>query len=790
MSTRSFGQPVKRNEDARLLQGKALFVDDVELPRMLHAAFVRSPYAHARIRSIDTEAAKKRPGVVAVYTAADLGDYWQPGPLLVPPPPIAGITFNQRTQVPLARDKVRHAGEPLAVVIAEDRYIAEDAAAEVVVDYEELPAVVDLEKARDTKSGFVHDDLKTNVAAHVRQTKGDYEKAVAGAACVIKRHFLYDRGSSLPIETRGVVAHWDAKANRMTIWDTTQAPVFVRNGLAGMLGLSERQVRVIAPHIGGGFGPKIMMFYPEEVVLPWAAMKLDRPIKWIEDRFEHFFATTHERGQLHDAEIALAKDGRILGVKDVFLHDTGAYDPYGLTVPINSQCTLLGPYHIPNYDSTFTALFTNKPIVTPYRGAGRQHGVFVIERLLDIAARELKLDRAEIRRVNFIPPDAFPYKNKIIYQDFTELTYDSGNYGPILDKALKAIGYAGFREEQAKQRANGRHLGLGVVAYVEGTGIGPYEGAKVQVQASGKVTVATGIGTQGQGHYTSFAQIVADQVGAKVTDIEVVTGDTDQFYWGAGTFASRGAVVAGCAINEAAKVVRQKILRTASEHFECAEADLVIEHGKVSVTGVPGKSVALGVLANLANPMRGAVRPGTEPGLEATSYFGPEMGATAAGVHAMIVEVDPETLMVEIRDYVVVHDCGTVINPLILAGQIHGGVAQGIGNAFYEQLVFDEQGQLLNASLADYLIPTALDVPRMTLDHTVTPSPLNPLGIKGAGEAGAIPVGPLFAQAVEDALGLPARGVELNEIPLSPSRLWELAGSADNIPASQQARIR
>ena len=636
MSTRSFGQPIKRNEDARLLQGKALFVDDVELPRLLHAAFVRSPYAHARIRSIDTAAARKLPGVIAVYTAADLGDYWQPGPLLVPPPPIEGITFNKRTQVPLVKDKVRHAGEPIAVVIAEDRYLAEDAAAEVVVDYEELPAVVDLEKARDAKSDFVHDDIKTNVAAHVRQAKGDYAKAASDAACVIKRRFLYDRGSSLPMETRGVVAHWDAKADKLTIWDTTQAPVFVRNGLAAMLGLSEHQVRVIAPFIGGGFGPKIMMFYPEEVILPWAAMKLDRPIKWIEDRFEHFFATTHERGQLHDAEIALTKDGRILGVKDVFLHDTGAYDPYGLTVPINSQCTLLGPYHIPNYDSTFTALFTNKPIVTPYRGAGRQHGVFVIERLLDIAARELKIDRAEIRRINFIPPDAFPYKNNIIYQDFTELTYDSGNYGPILDKALAAIGYAAFRAEQARQRAAGRHLGLGIVAYVEGTGIGPYEGAKVQVQASGKVTVATGIGTQGQGHYTSFAQIVADQVGANVTDIEVVTGDTDRFYWGAGTFASRGAVVAGNAVNEAAKVVRQKILRTAAEHFECAEADLVIGDGKVSVAGVPGKSVTLGVLANQANPMRGAVKPGTEPGLEATTYFGPEMGATAAGVHAKI----------------------------------------------------------------------------------------------------------------------------------------------------------
>src|SRR6202166_3540426 len=561
----------------------------------------------------------------------------------------------------------------------------------------------------------------------------------------------------------------------MTIWDTTQAPVFVRNGLAGMLGLNERQVRVIAPFVGGGFGPKIMMFYPEEVLLPWVSMKLNRPIKWIEDRLEHFFATTHERGQTHDAEIALSADGRILGIKDVFLHDTGAYNPYGLTVPINSQCTLLGPYDVANYDSTFTAVFTNKPIVTPYRGAGRQHGVFVMERLLDLAARDLGIDRAEIRRRNFIPADAFPYQNKIIYQDFEPLTYDSGNYQPILDMALAMVGYDGFlKEEQPRLRAQGRHVGIGIAAYVEGTGIGPYEGARVQVQANGKVSVATGIGTQGQGHFTSFAQIVADQVGVSVRDVHVVTGDTDQFHWGAGTFASRGAVVAGNAVNEAAKAVRQKILRLAAEHFECAEEDLEIADGAVRVVGIRGKTVALGELALKANPMRGAVHPGTEPGLESTQYFGPPRGATASGVHAMIVEVDPQTFMLKVLKYVVVHDCGTIINPLILAGQIHGGVAQGIGNAFYEQLVFDDEGQLLNASLADYLLPSALEVPRMDIAHTVTASPLNPLGIKGAGEAGAIPVGPLFAQAIEDALGLADRKVELLEIPLSPNRLFEL----------------
>jgi carbon-monoxide dehydrogenase large subunit len=777
VATRNFGAPIRRNEDARLLRGQALFVDDVELPGMLHAAFLRSNLAHATIRSIDVSAARAREGVVAVYTAEDLGAYWAPGPLLVPPPPIAGLIFNQRTQVPLAKGKVRHVGEPLAVVLAQSRYLAEDALADIAVELDPLPAIVDLETAGAETSGRVHEDVRGNVAAHVRQSRGNYAATRARADRIIARRFRYDHGASSPIETRGIVANWDARGNQLTVWDTTQGPVFLRNGLAAMLGLNERNVRVIAPFVGGGFGPKIMLFYPEEVVIPWAAKKLNRPIKWIEDRLEHFFATTQERAQIHDAEIALARDGRILGIKDTFLHDTGAYNPYGLTVPINSQISILGPYVVENYESIFTAVFTNKPIVTPYRGAGRQHGVFVIERLMDIAAHELKLDRTDIRRRNFIPTDAFPYNNELINQDFAPLEYDSGDYGAVLDKTLDMIGYRRFlAEEQPRLRAAGRHVGIGLVCYVEGTGIGPYEGAKVQVQANGKVSIATGIGTQGQGHFTSFAQIAADQLGVEVADIDVVTGDTDQFYWGAGTFASRGAVVAGNAVHAAALGVRQKILKLAAEHFECAEEDLEIANGEVSVVGVPGQAIKLGALALKANPMRGAVRPGTEPGLESTQYFGPPSGATANGAHAMIVEVDPQTFALNVLKYVVVHDCGTVINPLILAGQVHGGVAQGIGNAFYERLVFDDDGQLLNASLADYLLPTALEVPNMEIGHTVTPSPLNPLGIKGAGEAGAIPVGPLFAQAIEDALGLLPKGIELNEIPLSPNRLFELTG--------------
>lgn len=775
MATRYFGKRIKRNEDPRLLTGRALFVDDVNLPGMAHIAFVRSPYAHARIKSIDVSAAKDLSGVFAIYTAADLGSYWRTGILNVGLPPIKDAIFNERLHPILAKAKVRHVGEPVVCVVAESRYIAEDAVNRIAVDYESLRVHIDPRKALEKDATLLHEDLKDNVAAHVVQQKGNYEKANAQADLVISREFFYDRGTAAAMENRGIVAEWDAKAGRLTMWDTTQAPVIIRNGIAGMLGLSEHQVRVVAPFIGGGFGPKILMFYAEEMLLPWIAMQLNRPVKWIEDRSENFYSTTQERGQVHQSEIALKKDGTILGVKDVFWHDNGAYDPYGLTIPINTQCTLLNMYLVPNYYSEFTAVFTNKPMTSPYRGAGRQHGIYVMERLLDAAARELNIDKIELRRKNLIPPKQFPHKHGIIYQDFSELTYDSGNYEPMLDEVKKRIEYDKFYQEiKPKAEKEGKKLGLGFVCYVEGTGIGPYEGARVQVQANGRVSVATGIGTQGQGHFTSYAQVVAEQLGVPVDQIDLVTGDTDQFHWGVGTFASRGAVVAGNAIHAAAKRVREKIIAKAVEEFEGEVTPDTIElvDGTVRILGAPETAISLGDLAQRANPMRGAVKPGTEPGLEATDYFGPEMGVTASGVHAMIIEIDPQTMMLEINKYVTVHDCGNVINPLILDGQIHGGVAQGIGNAFYEQIMFDDMGQIVNASFMDYLLPGAGDVPRIEVGHQVTISPLNPMGVKGAGEAGAIPVGPLFAQAIEDALGI--EGFELNEIPLSPNRLWEL----------------
>ncbi len=754
MTKTLIGQRVLRNEDPRLLTGQAQFVDDVEIPGLLHAAFLRSDHAHARLLGMDVSAALQRPGVVAVYTAEDMGDDWQPGPPLVSPPPTAkDVLFYSRRQVPLVKDKIRHAGEAIAVVIAESRYIAEDALEDIVVDLEPLEAVVDLEKALQPGSPLVHDDLDSNLAAHLSQKKGDYEAARRQADLVLQRRIVIDRGAAAAMENRGIVAEWDEKSQHLTIWDTTQAPIPIRNGTAARLGLSENQVRVIAPFIGGGFGPKMMMFYAEELVIPWAAKKLKRPIKWIEDRRENFYATTQERGQIHDVEIALSKDGHILGLKDVFLHDTGAYDPYGLTIPLNTQCHAMGGYDIRNFTTEVSVVFTNKTLVTPVRGAGRPQGIYVIERMLDAAARELGIDPVEIRRRNLISPDAFPYEHGIIDQAFSPLILDSGNYWPVMQKALEMIGYEQFvRDEQPRLRKEGKYAGIGITPFIESTGVGPYEGARVTVEASGKIFVATGVGTQGQGHFTVFAQVVAEQLGVAVSDVRLVSGDTAEFHWGTGTFASRGAVVAGNAIHAAASIVRRKVLALASKQLDTPEDELELDGGMVRVADLPRKSISLAELASLANPLRGAVEPGTEPGLEATAYYGPRYGATAFGAHAMILEIDPETMMIEIKRYVTVEDCGTVLNPLILEGQIHGGVSLGIGNAYYEKLHFDENGQLLNASFADYLIPSTTEVPRIEVGHLETRSPLNELGTKGVGEAGTIPVPALFAQAVENAL--------------------------------------
>lgn len=779
MATRWLGARIKRNEDPRLLTGHGLFVDDVQLPGMLHAAVLRSPHAHARLLRVDVRRAVEHPEVVLVLTHADLPPaLQQPLPKLIPHPTLR----HHKTQYALAPDKARHVGEPVAFVVATSRYAAEDALDLIEVEYEPLPAVVDLEEAAAGRPVLVHEDIGTNVAAHYVQRVGDYEAARARAHRVVARRFVVDRGCASPLETRGVVAHWDAKVRQLTVWDSTQAPIPIRNGLAALLGLPQRDVRVVAPDVGGGFGPKIMMFYPEEVLVPLAAMRLGRPVKWVEDRREHFVATNHERTQIHDAEIAVDEDGRILGVRTVFLHDAGAYIPYGLIVPIVAECTLPGPYRVPNYHAEFRAVFTNKTIVSPYRGAGRPHGVFVMERLLDLAARELGLDRAEIRRRNFIQPDQFPYDVGLIYQDNAPLVYDSGDYPAALERALEAVGYDRWPEEKARYRAEGRRVGLGFACYVEGSGIGPYEGCRVTVEPSGKVYVATGVGTQGQGHFTSLAQVVADALGVDVGDVHVVTGDTAAFGWGTGTFASRAAVVAGSAAHLAAQAVREKALQVAATLLEASPPDLELVDGQVRVRGAPSRSVSLGEVARAANPLRGVIPSEWEgPGLEATRYFAPPRGTFANGVHAALVEVDPETATIRFLRYVVVHDCGVVLNPLILDGQIHGGVAQGIGGSFFERLVYDEYGQLLSGSFLDFQIPTAMEIPEIEVHHLETPSPLNPIGAKGAGEGGVIPVPALLAQAIEDALD--DLDLEVTQMPLHPDALFRLIRSAPRRPA-------
>jgi len=792
------GAAIRRNEDPRLLRGRGCFVADVTPAGLLHAAALRSPHARARIRSVDASRARAQRGVHLVLTAADLGPLNQPTPLLIPHPELA----YPRTPVPLAVEDVRYSGELIAVVVADDRYLAEDAARLIVVDYETLPAVVDLEAAGAESSPRVHADVPRNRAARVVQRVGEPDAAFARAAHVFRERLAIERSCGSPLETRGVVADYDARTETLRAWISTQAPLPIKNGLARLFGLPEFKVEVIAPDVGGGFGTKIMLFYPEEIVIPAAAIRLGRAVKWIEDRSEHLASSSHERGQLHEVEVATDEGGRILAVRDRFLHDAGAYTPYGIIVPLITSTQLPGPYRLRHYDVEFEVRYTNKVMVTPYRGAGRPHGVFVMERMIGRIARELGLEPSEVRRRNFIQPDEFPWDVGLTFQDGGPTRYDSGDYPKGLEMALERIGFGNFRAWQHAARADGRYVGLGIACYVEGTGIGPYEGAHVRVEPSGNVYVATGLTTQGQGHPTTFAQIAADALGCDPAKVTVVTGDTSRFNWGAGTFASRALVTAGNAVATAAGKVREKALRLAADLLEVAPQDLEVCDGAVRVRGVPDRRVSLGALATVANPIRyaygkeaadaalhlvkprhGAVlRDDEEPGLEARGYFAPLHATFASGCHAAVVEVDVETGVVRFLKYVVQHDCGRIVNPTIVEGQIHGGVAQGIGGALYEKLCYDAAGQLLTRTFLEFHIPTAIEVPPIEVVHLETISPLNPLGVKGVGEAGAIPVPALVAEAVEDALA--PFGVRVSEMPLSPGRIRDLihegAGAVDS----------
>ena len=773
MTTRWFGERVQRVEDDRLLRGNGRFTDDID-GGALESCLVRSPYAHARITSVDVSAARALPGVVAVYVAGDLPFGDRDLPILIPHPNLT----HGRTQRCLASEVVRYSGEAVAFVVAESRSIAEDAAELVQVEYEPLPVVITPEVSAAAEH-LVHDDVPGNVAAEMLQEVGHLDTAMAAAPHRKRLHFRFERGAASPMEGRAVWARWSASEHKLTVYDSTQSPTSIRGGLAVLFGLPESDVEVIAPDVGGGFGPKIMLFYPDELLVPFAAMRLGRPVKWTEDRQEHFTAVNQERGQVHEVEVGFDDEGHVLALSDDFIHDAGAYTPYGIILPIITAAQVPGPYRVPNYRVRFRAVYTNATPTSPYRGAGRPHACFVMERTLDSIARQLGLDRAEVRRRNFIQPDQFPYNLGVAWQDGNAAVYDSGNYPALLEKAMEMLG----------PRPAGDHVGMGLGAYVEGTGVGPYEGAHVQVLVSGKVVAATGIPSQGQAHATVFAQVVADELGVDVADVEVTGGDTRRFPWGVGTFASRGAVTAGNAMAITARMVADKAKHIAGEQLEADPADLELVDGSVRVKGSPDRGITLAAVSVLANPVRYAFGGGTEaaaqftskrrpgppllegeqPGLEATGYYSPPGSTWASGCHAAYVRIDPMTFRMEVLKYVVVHDCGRVINPLVLEGQIEGGVAQGIGGAFYERLAYDEEGQLRNASFMEYLVPYATEVPEIEIDHIETPSPLNPLGVKGAGEAGVIPVGAVIGSAIEEALGVP-----ITEMPLSPLRLFEL----------------
>ncbi len=622
------------------------------------------------------------------------------------------------------------------------------------------------------------------------QETGDADAAIDAAPHRLELELAIERSASMPMEGKGVLAKWDADDRSLTVHTSTQTSTSVRQAIAAKLALPVDRVEVITPDVGGGFGVKIVHPWPEEVLVPWAACRLGQPVKWTEDRREHFVSSAHERGQLHRVRVGYDDDGRLLGLSVKFWHDHGAYIPYGLIVPIITSTQLLGPYKPGVYRVEFESLYTNTVIVTPYRGAGRPQGCFVMERTMDAIARDLGLDRALVRERNFIQPEEMPYDQGLIFQDGRPLLYDSGDFPASLDKLKKLVGWDDFEAYREQARAEGRRVGIGMACYVEGTGVGPYEGGHIRVETDGTVVVSTGLTTQGQGHQTMLAQIVGDELGVPFDRIRVTTGDTRRFKYAVGTFASRTAVMSGSAIAVTARKVREKALRIAAQALEASVDDLEIVDGHVQVKGSPSARIDLGAVAVLSNPLRYAfdeaskratqfaapadpdrppIEAGESPGLEGTDFYSPPRSTFANGMHAVVVETDPETADIRILRYCVVHDCGTLINPMIVEGQIHGGVAQGVGGALYERMEYAPDGQLLNASFMDFLMPYASEVPEVEIDHLVTPSPLNPLGVKGAGEAGVIPGSAAIAAAIED-----AEGITITRMPISPSELHEL----------------
>jgi carbon-monoxide dehydrogenase large subunit len=783
MGAKHFGARVARLEDPALLTGRARFVDDIALPGMLHACFVRSPHAHARIRAIDAATARKLPGVHAVLTADDLPPRMAMSqiPMLVPNPAIR----TPRTQLALARGEVCYVGQTVAVVVAESRYLAEDAAAAVAVDYEPLPAASDGRDAVKPGAARVHSDLPNNIAAIVPLTYGDVDGAFARAAHVFEDEMALHRGAAMTLEGRAVLASYDAAADMLTVWSATQTPHLARSTLADLLARDLESIRVIAPAVGGGFGTKAP-FYAEEAVIPAVAIALGRPVTWQEDRREHFLAATQERDQYWRLAIAVDAEGRILGLRGRMLHDTGAFVPWGIIAPYIAATTVPGPYVVPAYALEATIVLTNRVPTTVVRGAGRPQAVFAMERLMDRVARELQLDRAEVRARNMIAPQQMPYSVGLLFRDGKPLVYASGDFPRSQTRALALSDYAGFRARQAAARADGRYLGIGIGNYVEGTGLGPFEGVTVRVLPSGKVAVATGATSQGQGTRTALSQIVADEVGCRLEDIVLTAGDTGAISQGIGAFASRQAINAGSSALIAGGGVRKQIVALAARLLDVEETEIDIEDGRATARGGNQPSMSLGELARAAQGMPGfSLPPGQAPGLEHTAYFTPPQASYCNGTHVAEVEVDPMTGGVTLVRYTVAHDSGNIINPLIVDGQVQGGVAHGIGNALYEWMKYDAGAQPLTTTFQDYLLPAAPDVPGCLIEHVETPNPLNPLGVKGAGEGGTIPAPAAIVSAIEDALS--PFGVRFADMPLTPDRVvaaLQRAGAYDKLAAA------
>ena len=765
--SKSVGARIKRREDPRLIQGLATYVDDLQMPGMCYVTFVRSPHAHARIQSIDASAATELDGVVAVITGDDVKD--------VGGVPCAATDFPN-VQVPhhpvLASGKVRFVGEPVAAVVATDRYTAHDAVDLVEVDYDPLEAVTNAEAALDADATKIHES-DTNLAFTWDLEGGDVEGALKSADRVVKQRFVHQRLAPNPIEPRGVAADYNAGDNQLTLWSSTQIPHILRTQIALMLDMNENRVRVIAPEVGGGFGCKLNV-YAEEAVLGFLARKLRRPVKWMEGRRENFLHTIHGRDQVGEVEVAVQNDGTITGIRYTVVADMGAY--YQLlspAIPTLTGLMLCGCYRFKNVAMHLKAAFTNKMATDAYRGAGRPEATYMVERVVDCVAYELDMDPLEVRRKNFIAKDAFPFETG------TGLSYDSGDYTAALDKALRMADYEGLRRKQAELRDQGRYLGIGLSTYAEICGMGPsaslpcggWESGTVRVDPTGKVTVLTGIQPHGQGQETTFAQLIADGLGVDVDDVKIIHGDTDAVQYGTGTFGSRGTAVGGTAMILAMEKVKAKVKKIAAHMLEANADDIELEDNRYIVRGHPEQGVSLTDVS--LHSHRGiTLPPDTEPGLAEAHFFEPTNFTFPFGTHIAVVEVDRDTGDVDIQRYIAVDDVGNIINPMIVEGQIHGGIAQGLGQALYEEVIYDEAGQMLTGSLMDYALPKAHNFPRFELDNTVTPSPVNPMGVKGVGEAGTIGSTPAIANAVIDALK--PFGVRHVDMPLRPEKLWRL----------------